>query len=96
MSGVQFTVDDRDKYIQQAREQAIAKAKNNAKILEKQLGIHLGDIISFNENGNYPIYYDKAMGMGGAESSIAPAVPAQLPAGENKITSNINLTYEIK
>jgi hypothetical protein len=97
VSGIQFSVDNKDQYIAQAREQAINKAKAKAKVLAKQLGVHLGKIINYNENGNYPIY-DYAKAMGGAEvsvSSVAPRV-AELPAGETKITSNISITYEIK
>lgn len=95
VSGVEFTVDDRDKYVAQAREAAIKKAKENAKKLEDQLDINLGGMLYFNENGNYPVYYDKAVGMGGTESSVAPRA-ATLPAGESKITSNVTLTFEIK
>lgn len=96
ISGLEFTVDDREKYEAEAREQAIAKAKAEAKTLSKQLGVRLVKILSFNEEGNYPMYY----GMGGAESdmvksSIAPA-RAELPTGETKITSRINITYEIR
>jgi uncharacterized protein YggE len=97
VSNVEFTVDDMDAVVAEARANAIKKAKENAKKLEDQLGIDLGKIIYFNENGNYPIYYDKAMGMGGGvESSISAARPASLPTGESKITSNVSLTYEIR
>ena len=52
---------------------------------------------NFYENGNYPIYYgmekSAVMGMGG-DSVVAPA-PAVSP-GENKITSNVSITYEIR
>jgi uncharacterized protein len=97
VSGIQFSVDDRDQYIAQAREQAIGKAKDKARMLAKQLGVHLGKIMSYNENGNYPVY-DYAKAMGGSEmtvSSVAPRV-AELPAGETKITSSVSITYEIK
>jgi hypothetical protein len=53
-------------------------------------------MISFNEEGAYPMYY--AEGMGGADmakSSIAPA-RAELPTGESKITSRVNIVYEIR
>lgn len=97
ISGIQFTVDDRDKYVAQAREEAIAEAKVKAKELAKQLGIRLGKIMYYSENGAYPMY---AEGKGGATmdiavSSIAPRA-AEIPVGENKITSDITITYEIK
>lgn len=98
ISGVEFTVDDKDKYIAEAREEAIKKAKEQAKVLAKQLGVKLGKIMYFNENGNYmphPYYAEGKGGMDMAVSSIAPA-KAQLPQGETKITSEISITYEIK
>ena len=60
----------------------------------KSLGVKLVKIVGYSEGGNYPVYYDKMavsaapMGMGGAEAVI--------PTGENKITSNVSITYEIK
>lgn len=99
ISGVEFTVDNREQYIAQAREQAIAEAKAKAKELAKQLGVRLGKIMYYNENGNYPIYYGVAEGKGGGAdmmtSSVAP-IRAELPTGETKITSEISITYEIK
>ena len=98
ISGVEFTVDDREKYVAEARAKAIADAKVKAKELAKQLGVRLGKILYYNDNGNYPVYYG-AEGMGGGKdmitSSVAP-VRAELPTGENKITSDVSITYEIR
>jgi uncharacterized protein YggE len=56
----------------------------------------LGKITSFSENsgGYYPMYDAKVMMSGSASPESAPA--PTLPKGENKITSNVNITYEIK
>ncbi|MFO0718673.1 MAG: SIMPL domain-containing protein [Candidatus Paceibacterota bacterium] len=95
ISGLNFTVDDQDAKVREARKSAIDDAKEQAKQLAKDLGVRLGDIVSFNESGNYPMpmyaVKDMAMGMGGSAES-AP----QLPAGESKITSNVTIVYEIK
>jgi len=98
ISGVEFTIDDKDKYVSEAREEAITEAKTKAKELAKQLGVRLGKIMYYNENGNHPMYYnEKAIGLGGDAmvSSVMPA-RAELPTGENKIISDISITYEIK
>jgi uncharacterized protein YggE len=99
ISGLEFTVDDRDKYVAEAREEAINKAKENAKKLAKELGVSLGKMLYFNENGGYP-YYGEAMGMGGGSdvrlSAAAPTFKAELPTGETKITSQVSITYEIR
>lgn len=97
ISNVEFTVDNKEKYLAEAREDAIAEAKMKAKELSKQLGVKLGRILYYNENLDNP-YYGEGYGMGGdgvMKSMIAP-VKAELPQGESKITSNISITYEIK
>lgn len=97
ISGLEFTVDDRDKYAAEAREEAITKAKAEAKILAKQLGVRLGKILSFNENGNYPMYYGMEAKGGDMMSAVSSApIMAELPIGESKITSQISITYEIR
>lgn len=96
ISGLQFKVDDREKFVAEAREKAITEAKDNAKKLAKQLGVRLGRILYFNDNSAYPYY---AEGMGGASdikvSAVAPQ-RAELPVGESKITAQVNITYEIR
>lgn len=96
VSGLNFSVDNEDELKIEARAKAIADAKTQADKLAKALGVRLVRIIYFSEGGNYPIYYGKAevMGMGGDSASSVPA-PA-IPTGENKITSNVSITYEIR
>jgi len=95
LNGPDWSIDDENLLKDQAREKAIIEAKTKAQLLAKQLGVRLGDITSFSENnGGYPMMYAKSTMMGGAEDSAVPA--PQLPKGENKITSNITITYEIK
>ncbi len=95
ISGLNFTVDNQDEKLQEARRLAIEDAKAQAKTLAKDLGVKLGDIISFSESGDYPMLMystrDMIGGMGGSVES-AP----QLPTGENKIISNVTITYEIR
>lgn len=97
ISGINFTIDDEDALKAEAREKAIANAEEKAEALADALGVRFVRVVSFYEEEAYPypMYYgyDKAMGMGGmAESAVAP----MLPSGENKITSRINITYEIR
>jgi uncharacterized protein len=95
ISGPNFSIDKEDALKEQARKIAIDDAKAKAKTLSKDLGVRLVRIVSFSENGNYPtMYSSKAIGMDSVGSGQAPA-PA-LPTGENKITSNVTITYEIR
>ncbi len=95
MSGPNFTIDDEDALTVQARKEAIDDARTKAQSLAKDLGVHLVRISSFSENGNGgPIYYAKAAMMDSAGSS-AP-VPSSTPAGENTISSDVTITYEIR
>ena len=94
ISGPDFTIDNPDMYNDQARAKAITDAQNKAQILAKELGVHLGKITSFSENGNgvMPMAFDAKAMMSGATAAPAPV----LPKGQNKITSNVSITYEIK
>ena len=96
LSGLSFLVENADAVKAQAREAAIGKAKAKAEQLAADLGVKLVRIVSFNEGGDYPIFY----GRGGAmESKLMTADapgPAELPIGENKYTSNVTIVYEIR
>ncbi len=93
LSGPNYTIDNEDTLKAQAREKAIKDAKGKADALEHDLGINLGRIVNFSEdNGGFPVYYAK--GAMTADSAGAPA--PELPKGENTITSNVTITYEIR
>lgn len=94
VGGLNFTIDDPDALKAEAQKQAIEKARTKAKDLASNLGVKLGKLMNFSENGYIPpIYYTKsaeALGMGGG-----PVSP-EIPTGENEITSVVSLTYEIR
>lgn len=95
VSGLNFSVDKQTDVDRQARDKAIADAREQANVLARSLGVSLGRIVSFSESGSarYPIYYAKDAMMGAG--SVAPQA-ANVPSGENKVTSNVTITYEIK
>jgi hypothetical protein len=96
ISGPTFTIDDETMLKDEARDEAIKDAREKAKELSKSLGVRLGKIVSFSEEGNYPIMYareDMAM----SASALPESAPAPtLPKGEQKITSTVTITYEIR
>lgn len=98
VTSLQFTIDDEDALKAEARAKAIAQAKEKADILASDLGVSVVRVVGFTEDsGGYLPY---AYGRGGAAMDMAVAQEAKiapsLPVGENKIVSNVNITYEIR
>ncbi len=94
VNGPAFALDDATAGYDAARADAIAKAKAQATLLAKQLGVSLGKIVNFSESsGGYP-YPMYSMGMGGAESKAASA--PEIPSGENTYNASVSITYEIR
>lgn len=100
VSGLSFTIEDEDKLKEEARKQAIEEARGKADELAAQLGVNVVRVVGFYEDsgGYQPYYYGKGGAMDMAvRTEAAMAAPApQLPAGENKIISNVTITYEIR
>ena len=94
LNGPNFTIDDEEALLAQARKEAINEAKAKAKVLARDLGVRLGRVVTFSEGGYYPtpMYAKAEMGMGGDSVSA----PAEIPKGENTITSDVTITYEIR
>lgn len=93
VSGLSLTVDDIESFKTQARAQAILDAKEKAKVLAEALGVELKEITSFYDNTPSPYY-----GMGGdmmeAKAMPMSATP-EIVRGENKVTAQVTITYEI-
>ncbi len=96
ISSLSFTIDNPDALKEQARQMAIQKAQAEGKQLAKDLGVHLGRVISFTESGNSPspIMYAKTALSSADSASVAPTPDIQ--TGQNKITSDVTITYEIR
>ena len=93
VSGLNFTVDDPSAVQAEARDKAIADAKQKAQALAKALGVSLVRIVSYNEGGGGPIYYAKSAGMGAVD---AAAPSPEIPVGQNTVQSDVTITYEIE
>lgn len=98
ISGPDFTVDDIDKSQADAKALAIKDAKEKAESTAKALGVSLGSITQFTEDGNggyYPVMYraEANMTTGMAADSKAGAT---LPQGESIIKSRVTIVYTLK
>jgi uncharacterized protein YggE len=95
LNGPNFAIDNPDAVQAQARKLAIDDAKSKAEVLAKDLGVTLGKIESFSDSsGGYPIMYAQNAGMSAA--AVPATAPAVIPAGQNTISSDVTITYEIK
>lgn len=96
VSNVSFTVDDKEGVQEEARNKAITNAKEKAQRLADQLGVRLGDVVNFSESSSQPQYRyemaDTAAGRGGDAMASTP----DISPGENRITSNVDVTFEIQ
>lgn len=94
VGGLTFTIDDEDKIKSEARKVAIENARAKADKLAADLGVTLVRIVGFSEDGNYPMpYYEAAVS---ADTRTMVKSTPVVPAGENQVTSNVTITYEIR
>ncbi len=97
ISGLDFIVDDLDKVKSEARDKAITDAKQKADVLARSLGVKLKRIVNFSESGSgTPIYFAAGMAKVEALSADMAAPVPQIPVGENKVVSNVTITYEVE
>ena len=95
VGGLSFTIDDEDALKEEARELAIYDAKSKAKALTKDLGVRLVRVVNFNEYGGGDIYRASYESFGFGGDGAVSQVP-KISVGENRIVSNVNVTYEIR
>lgn len=96
LGGVNFSVEDQDKYLNAAREEAFTKARAKAEAMAKYSGARLGRVVTFNESGGGypgPIYYAKEMSADHGGS--VPPTPTIEP-GSQEVTVNISVVYELR
>lgn len=95
ISDLNFTVDDEDKVRDEAKDLAIADAREKAEKLAESLGVRLGKIVSFGDDYGYPMPYYSEMSAKVFDGAANQSTP-QVPVGESTIVSNVSITYEIK
>lgn len=92
--GISFEVNDETKNtkLQEAREEAVGKAKEKAEGLARAAGISLGKIINVSESqgGNYP------GPMALLEKSGAEISQPDIQPGETELSVTVSLSYEIR
>ncbi len=96
ISSISFDIDDPEKYLSEARDQAFNKVKEKAVAMAEKNGVNLGQVINFYEYQplNYYGQTKTAMGLGGGEAA-APVLP-QIQPGSQEVTVQVSVVYEIK
>ncbi len=96
VSGLSFTIDDDETLKAEARDKAIADAQDKAQKLADKLGVHIVRMNGYWEDQvGFPMAYGMGGGVAEAMSADVKAVP-QIPSGENKITTQVNISYEVR
>ncbi len=92
INGIQFQVSKPEAATDEARKLAVADAQRKAKVYADASGVALGPIVSLSEGGGYqpPVPLYKSMR---AEAASADVPIAQ---GEQAISVDVNITWEIK
>ena len=95
VDSLQFSIDKPDTIQAAARAKAITNAQTKANVLAEQLGVHLVRVTNFSEdNGAAPspiMYAAKAMSVS-SDAAVAPTIST----GQQKVTSSVTITYEIR
>jgi uncharacterized protein YggE len=89
IGGINFTVTQASKHLDEAREKAIADARRKAEIYAKAAGVTLGEPISISEEGAPPPVFRGKM--------AAPmAAGAPVAQGEETLSVTVSVTWAIK
>jgi uncharacterized protein YggE len=95
VNGLQFSIDDIDSVKAIARADAITKAQAKAESIAKALGVRLFRVTSYYDNSD-DVYYPRESAMGGDVMNMKAQMAPQIPTGEQKVTANVTINYEIR
>jgi uncharacterized protein YggE len=94
ISGPEFTVDDMDTIIKEAKEKAIEDAQTKAKETARSLKVDLGSIVGYSDDSTnmpYPMY--AKAGLSSQDSTANQSV--SVPTGETIKKVRVTITYEL-
>ncbi len=100
IGSVSFEVDERDKYLIEARSEAFSKAHQKAAEMASLKGVRIKRVINFSENQNGPPYLPYPYpsferNVGGLDYISQSPLPTIQP-GTEEVTIQVNVTYEIE
>lgn len=96
ITSLSFSIEDQDKFLNDARQEAFDKARAKAEAMAKQNRVRIKRVITFSEvTGGYPgpiIYAEAGYGKGGA---LGAPVPPRIEPGSQEVTVQVSVVYEI-
>ncbi|MDD5700775.1 MAG: SIMPL domain-containing protein [Dehalococcoidales bacterium] len=96
INGINFSVDDPEKYYAQVRELAMQDAKTKAQQIADLAGVTLGRPTYVVENSNVPPIIYREAGVKYDMAAGAPAPTTPITPGEMDITLNVQVSYAIQ
>ena len=93
LDGLQLQVGDADSKLAPARTDALDQAQAKAKEYAEHAGGELGDIVRISEVSDQPV--DQGLGYSAA-GAAAHAAPIPLQPGQQDLTANVVVVYELK
>jgi uncharacterized protein len=94
VNGPSFTMDSPDAALDEARSDAIAKAKARADLYARAAGLHVVRIVSISEGGGVgpvqPMMYRRV-----AMAATPAAAPAPVEAGELELGASVTVQFEL-
>lgn len=99
VSGLTFKLADEDAARAEARSSAIAESRAKADDIARALGLTVVRVASFNEDGFGGPMFDSMMmsesSLSARSGGMVAEKAATVPSGTNKITSTVNVVYEV-
>ena len=90
VDNISFSIDDPSAYRKEARDEAVADAKNKAEQIADLAGVKLGKPTYISESVSYPVYSQPPRVAEGAPAPTTPISP-----GEMTIRLDIQIVYAI-
>ena len=92
MNGISFIVDKQEQFLNEAREEAITDARKKAQVLADAAGIKLGNVRTINETTTF----GGEARFGIAEAAFDTRAKSPISPGEQELTVNVSVVYEVK
>ncbi len=96
VNGLSFAIDDIDSVKAIAREEAIKNAKAKAQKIAKELGVRLVKVTSYHDSTDEQSPYYAREGMSADIMTLKASIAPEIPKGEQKVTVNVTITYDIR